>query len=89
MLRLSPRGEYADVLERVLYNGSISGMSLDGTKFFYVNPLEVDPARCAHNHQFCHVKPERQKWFGCACCPPNLGRLLASLPGYQIGRAHV
>ena len=82
MLRLSPRGEYADVLERVLYNGSISGMSLDGTKFFYVNPLEVDPARCAHNHQFRHVKPERQKWFGCACCPPNLGRLLASLPGY-------
>lgn len=82
MLRLAPRGEYADVLERVLYNGSISGMSLDGTKFFYVNPLEVDPARCAHNHQFRHVKPERQKWFGCACCPPNLGRLMASLPGY-------
>lgn len=82
MLRLAPRGEYADVLERVLYNGTISGMSLDGTKFFYVNPLEVDPARCAHNHQFRHVKPERQKWFGCACCPPNLGRLMASLPGY-------
>ncbi len=82
MLRLSPRGEYADVLERVLYNGTISGMSLDGTKFFYVNPLEVDPARCEQNHQFRHVKPERQKWFGCACCPPNLGRLMASLPGY-------
>ena len=82
MLRLAPRGEYADVLERVLYNGTISGMSLDGTKFFYVNPLEVDPARCAYNHQFRHVKPERQKWFGCACCPPNLGRLIASLPGY-------
>ena len=82
MLRIDPRGEYADVLERVLYNGSISGMSLDGTKFFYVNPLEVDPERCAKNYQFRHVKPERQKWFGCACCPPNLGRLLASLPGY-------
>ena len=82
MLRLAPRGEYGDVLERVLYNGSISGMSLDGTKFFYVNPLEVDPARCAGNYQFRHVKPERQKWFGCACCPPNLGRLMASLPGY-------
>lgn len=82
MLRLEPRGEYADVLERVLYNGTISGMSLDGTKFFYVNPLEVDPVRCEQNHQFRHVKPERQKWFGCACCPPNLGRLLASLPGY-------
>ncbi len=82
MLRLQPKGEYGDVLERVLYNGSISGMSLDGTKFFYVNPLEVDPERCARNFQFRHVKPERQKWFGCACCPPNLGRLMASLPGY-------
>ena len=82
MLRLAPRGEYGDIMERVLYNGSISGMSLDGTKFFYVNPLEVDPIRCEKNHQFRHVKPERQKWFGCACCPPNLGRLLASLPGY-------
>ena len=82
MLRLEPKGEYGDVLERVLYNGSISGMSLDGTKFFYVNPLEVDPARCEGNYQFRHVKPERQKWFGCACCPPNLGRLMASLPGY-------
>lgn len=51
MLRLEPRGEYADVLERVLYNGTISGMSLDGTKFFYVNPLEVDPVRCEQNHQ--------------------------------------
>lgn len=82
MLRFKPKGEYADVLERVLYNGTISGMSLDGRKFFYVNPLEVNPDKCEKNEQFRHVKPERQKWFSCACCPPNLGRLMTSLPGY-------
>ncbi len=82
MLRLQPRGEYGDVLERTLYNGTISGMSLDGQRFFYVNPLEVDPQRCEQNEQFRHVKPQRQKWFSCACCPPNLGRLITSLPGY-------
>ena len=82
MARLAPDGEYADVLEKTLYNGTISGMSLDGQRFFYVNPLEVLPKRCAENQQYAHVKPVRQKWFGCACCPPNLARLVSSLPGY-------
>ena len=82
MARLAPDGEYADVLEKTLYNGTISGMSLDGQRFFYVNPLEVLPNRCAENQQYAHVKPVRQKWFGCACCPPNLARLVSSLPGY-------
>lgn len=82
MLEIEPRGEYGDVMERCLYNGTISGMSLDGTKFFYVNPLESDPllSRESVNHQ--HVKSERQKWFGCACCPPNLARLVTSVTGY-------
>jgi hypothetical protein len=61
---------YADVLERGLYNGILSGVSQDGTKFFYVNPLES-----AGTHH-------RSPWFGCACCPPNVTRTLAALGGY-------
>ncbi len=70
MLQLTADGRYADVLERALYNGVISGVSLDGKKFFYENRL----ATTGDHH--------RQAWFGCACCPPNIARLLASLGGY-------
>ena len=62
--------KYYDVLERTLYNGLISGVSLDGGGFFYPNPLES-----AGQHQ-------RQPWFGCACCPSNICRFIPSLPGY-------
>ena len=62
--------KYVDVLERTLYNGLLSGVSLDGTKFFYPNPLESDGS-----HQ-------RSPWFGCACCPANITRFLPSVPGY-------
>jgi len=82
MLALEKKGEYADVMERALYNGVISGMQLDGKRFFYVNPLEVLPIACEVDQHKRHVKPERQKWFGCACCPPNIIRLLASLEDY-------
>jgi len=82
MLEIEPIGEYADVLERALYNTVVSGMSRDGKKFFYVNPLEVRPEACGKNRIYDHVKPERQGWFGCACCPPNIARLLASLGEY-------
>ncbi|MBR2766379.1 MAG: glycoside hydrolase family 127 protein [Blautia sp.] len=82
MLGLEKRGEYADVMERALYNGVISGMQLDGKRFFYVNPLEVDPEACRYDYNKRHVKAERQKWFGCACCPPNIIRLLTSLEDY-------
>ena len=82
MLALEARGEYADVMERALYNGVISGMQLDGKRFFYVNPLEVVPEACEKDQYKRHVKPQRQKWFGCACCPPNIIRLLASLEDY-------
>ena len=82
MLRLERKGEYADVMERALYNGVISGMQLDGRRFFYVNPLEVVPEACAKDYNKRHAKPERQKWFGCACCPPNIIRLLMSLEDY-------
>ncbi len=70
MARLERDGRYMDVLERALYNGVISGVSHDGTRFFYDNPLASDGS--AH----------RQEWFGVACCPPNLARLLASLGQY-------
>ncbi|MUT67169.1 glycoside hydrolase family 127 protein [Paenibacillus sp. NEAU-GSW1] len=83
MLRIEQRGRYADVLERALYNTVVGGMSRDGKHFFYVNPLEVDPKACSGgNHKVDHVKPVRQEWFGCACCPPNVARLLASLGEY-------
>lgn len=61
---------YVDVLERTLYNSLLAGVSLDGTKFFYPNPLESD------GHY------QRSPWFGCACCPGNITRFLPSLPGY-------
>jgi DUF1680 family protein len=75
LLQLRGDGRFADVMERALYNGTISGVSLDGTKFFYVNPLES-----RGNHH-------RQDWFGCACCPPNIARLIASIGGYVYSQA--
>ncbi|OQP24149.1 hypothetical protein B1694_05685 [Geobacillus zalihae] len=81
MLELEMDGKYADVMERALYNGTISGMDLDGKRFFYVNSLEVWPKAC-ERHDKRHVKPVRQKWFSCACCPPNLARLIASIGHY-------
>lgn len=74
LLQLDCDGKFADVIERALYNGVISGVSLDGTRFFYENPLA---SRGGHH---------RQPWFGCACCPSNLSRLLASLGGYVFSR---
>jgi uncharacterized protein len=70
MLQLDLDGRYADLLEQALYNGVLSGVSLDGERFFYENPLVSQG-----NHH-------RQEWYSCACCPPNLSRLLASLGEY-------
>ena len=79
LLKSEVNGVYADVLERALYNSVLSGMALDGRSFFYVNPLEVWPEASCKNPAKAHVKPVRQKWYGCACCPPNIARLLSSL----------
>ncbi|HIZ66697.1 MAG TPA: glycoside hydrolase family 127 protein [Candidatus Blautia pullicola] len=84
MFEITKDSRYADVMEQALYNGVISGMSLDGKSFFYVNPLEVEPEACLKDYNKRHVKPERQKWFGCACCPPNVARLLSSIGGYAF-----
>lgn len=70
MLTATGNGKYADILERVLYNGAASSVSLDGQRFFYVNPLA---SRGDHH---------RQEGFDCACCPPNIARLMASIGGY-------
>ena len=82
MLQISPRAEYADVMEQALYNTVLAGMSLDGRSFFYVNPLEAVPAACRADVRLEHVQPVRQKWFGCACCPPNIARLVSSAAAY-------
>lgn len=82
MLKLCPDSKYADIMERELYNIVLGGMGLDGTSFFYVNPLEVVPEACHNDSRKEHVKPVRQKWFGCACCPPNLARLISSIGSY-------
>lgn len=82
MLEIKADSKYADAMERALYNGILSGMALDGKSFFYVNPLEVFPEACHKDERKFHVKPVRQKWFGCACCPPNLARLISSISSY-------
>jgi uncharacterized protein len=82
MLRLEAKAEYADVLERALYNTVIAGMARDGRHFFYVNPLEVWPKASRGNPGKHHVKPVRPGWFSCACCPPNVARLISSLGEY-------
>ncbi len=70
MLALTSATRYADLLEWTLYNAVLPGIGLDGLSYFYVNPLQDDG-----NHR-------RQPWFDCACCPTNIVRLLAALPGY-------
>lgn len=78
MFLLKGESRYIDCLERTLYNGVISGMSVDGGRFFYPNPLASD-GRYAFN---ADGNTTRQPWFGCACCPSNLSRFIPSLPGY-------
>ncbi|WP_208589775.1 glycoside hydrolase family 127 protein [Gracilibacillus suaedae] len=82
MVQIAADSKYTDVLERVLYNGALSGIALDGKSYFYVNPLEVWPHTTNCRHDMNSVKTTRQPWFGCACCPPNIARLLASLGQY-------
>ncbi|MFO7637507.1 MAG: glycoside hydrolase family 127 protein, partial [Clostridia bacterium] len=84
MFELEKDGKYVDTMERALYNGVMGGISLDGKSFFYANPLAVkteavDRQTLGFSH---HMGYQRQPWFGCACCPPNLARLLSSLDRY-------
>lgn len=82
MFQLHGDAKYIDMLERILYNGLISGVGLDGKSFFYTNAMEV-------NHRFTHkhLEAERSGWFDCSCCPTNICRLLPSMPGYMYAQA--
>lgn len=82
MLEIQADNRYSDVMEQALYNTVLAGMALDGKSFFYVNPLEVLPEACEKDERKRHVKSVRQKWFGCACCPPNIARIVSSLGAY-------
>ena len=75
LLALDGEARFADIMELALYNGFLSGIALDGKNYFYVNPLRSNGDRA------------RQGWFGCACCPPNVARLLASLGQYAYGQS--
>jgi DUF1680 family protein len=79
MLAASGEAKFADVIERALYNGINSGMSLDGTTYCYRNPLAFDPASGEHI---------RNPWYDVTCCPPNLERTFSSLPGYFYSTSH-
>ncbi len=70
-------GRYVDVLERVLYNGFLSGVDFSGDRFFYPNPLESDGQRA-----FNHGSRERAPWFGCSCCPVNVARFIPQIAGF-------
>lgn len=87
MLEIEAKGSYTDILEKELYNGILSGMQLDGSRFFYVNPLEVVPGVSGKLPEYRHVLPKRPQWYTCACCPPNVARLLTSLGQYAWGES--
>lgn len=79
MLMITGQAKYADLLERTLYNGFLAGISLDGSSYIYANPLQVRDDHLAHGNDADY---QRATWFRCACCPPNVMRLLASLEHY-------
>jgi len=81
MFLLHGDAKYIDVLEKMLYNGLISGIGLDGKSFFYTNAMEV-------RNSFTHkdIERERSGWFECSCCPTNLTRLIPSIPGYMYAQ---
>jgi len=77
MFLLHGQSKYIDILERILYNGLISGISIDGTHFFYTNPMIADGVG-----KFNHGNLGRFEWFRCSCCPSNDVRFISSIPGY-------
>ena len=82
MLLIENNSKYADIMEKALYNGILCGISEKGTEFFYTNALEIDPERCEKRKDYMHLMAERQSWFECPCCPPNISRLILSLNRY-------
>lgn len=89
MLKNENNAVYADIIEREIYNGMISGLSLDGKAFFYENPLEIDLENYTRfsstESKEDYAITQRKEVFGCSCCPPNLNRVLASVGRYIYG----
>lgn len=85
MLEYDINREYADVMELAFYNTVLAGMQLDGKRFFYVNPLEVIPGISGVAPTHKHDLPQRPGWYACACCPPNIARLISSFGKYAYG----
>lgn len=81
MFQLHGDAKYIDVLERILYNGLISGVGLDGKSFFYTNAMQI-----RNNFSHSDMEDARSGWFTCSCCPTNMTRLLPSLPGYMYAQ---
>ena len=82
MFNIEKDAKYMDSFERTLFGCGLSGMSQDGTHYFYVNPIEADPVQWAQDSRKKHLKYGRDTWQGCGCCPPNVARFLASLGQY-------
>ncbi len=93
LLAATGHARYADWLETTLYNGALAGVSLDGAAYFYANPLAADPRPAPGDQRGLHSSGAqqavgahaRQPWYACACCPPNIARLLLSMTGYAYG----
>lgn len=82
LLRLQPDSTVADQMEKTLYNALMSGISVDGNAYFYVNPLFQNPKTAFFRHDLHGVRHVREEWPLCPCCPPNLARLVLSLNEY-------
>lgn len=87
MQRIIPDSKYADIIEKVIYNGFLSGVSMDGKAFFYENPLEIDPdfnnVNTSTDFKERFPITERKEVFECSCCPPNIVRFIPSIAGYM------
>jgi uncharacterized protein len=81
MFQLHGDAKYIDVLEKILYNGLISGVGLDGKSFFYTNAMQIK-----NNFKHADKEAERSGWFECSCCPTNVCRFLPSMPGYMYAQ---
>ncbi len=84
MSRLTMDGRIGDAVEQALYNTVLAGVSLEADRFFYVNPLEVIQGVSGVQQGLEHDLPRRPRWYACACCPPNVARLLTSLAEYAV-----
>lgn len=84
--RIEPNPEYADIIEKIIYNGMLSGVSLDGKSFFYENPLEISRLEQGRGRPFgapnFYAANRRKEVFDCSCCPPNLSRFIAAIADY-------